>query len=79
MKESILILHNIRSEQNVGSIFRTADAAGISKIYLTGYTPRPTDKFDREAKMISKTALGDKDAARRAISAAYGSKINGTI
>lgn len=39
-----LILHNIRSLHNVGSIFRTADAAGVSKIYLTGYTPDPSQK-----------------------------------
>ncbi len=48
-----LILDNIRSAHNVGSIFRTADAAGIDKIYLCGYTPRP-DKNDK----IAKTALG---------------------
>lgn len=53
-----LILHNIRSTYNVGSIFRTADACGISKIFLTGYTPTPLDNFGREVKAISKTALG---------------------
>ena len=53
-----LILHNIRSAQNVGSIFRTADACGISKIFLSGYTPKPIDRFGREVKAISKTALG---------------------
>jgi len=47
------ILHNIRSAYNVGSIFRTADAAGIDKLYLTGYTPNPA-----ENKKIEKTALG---------------------
>ena len=57
-KEIYLILHNIRSVYNVGSIFRTADAAGISKIYLTGYTPAPIDRFGRERKDIAKTALG---------------------
>lgn len=55
---SILILPDIRSAINVGAIFRTADAVGISKIYLTGYTPRPTDKFGRIQKDISKSALG---------------------
>jgi len=53
-----LILHNIRSVYNVGSIFRTADAAGVSKMYLTGYTPAPTDHFGRARKGIAKTALG---------------------
>jgi len=39
-------------------MFRTADAVGISKIFLTGYTPRPTDKFGRIQKDIAKSALG---------------------
>jgi len=56
--KTFLILHNIRSTYNVGSIFRTADACGISKIFLTGYTPTPIDSFSREIKTISKTALG---------------------
>ncbi|HNW71414.1 MAG TPA: TrmH family RNA methyltransferase [Candidatus Paceibacterota bacterium] len=58
MKESILILPDIRSAQNVGAIFRTAEAAGISKIYLTGYTPCPIDKFNRARKDIAKASLG---------------------
>tara|TARA_B100000745_G_scaffold53689_2_gene31886 strand:- start:5592 stop:6062 length:471 start_codon:yes stop_codon:yes gene_type:complete len=58
MKETILILHNIRSAYNVGAIFRTADAVGVSKIYLTGYTPAPIDRFGRPRKDIAKTALG---------------------
>ncbi len=36
-----LILDNIRSRENVGSIFRTADGAGVTKIYLCGITPVP--------------------------------------
>ena len=60
--KNFLILHNIRSAYNVGSIFRTADACGIYKIFLTGYTPTPLDNFGREVKTISKTALGaEKD------------------
>jgi len=55
---SVLILPDIRSAINVGAIFRTADAVGIDKIYLTGYTPRPTDKFSRVQKDIAKSALG---------------------
>src|SRR3989344_1716960 len=39
-----LILDNIRSAYNVGSIFRTADAAGVGKIYLCGITPTPANK-----------------------------------
>ncbi len=55
---AVLILHNIRSAHNVGSLFRTADAAGVQHIFLTGYTPRPVDKFGKANKEIAKTALG---------------------
>lgn len=58
MQKTVLILHNIRSTHNVGSIFRTADAAGVKKIYISGYTPAPLDRFGREQKDIAKTALG---------------------
>lgn len=54
----VVILHNIRSTHNVGSIFRTADAAGSEKIYLCGITPAPRDRFGRVNKKISKVALG---------------------
>ncbi|MCC7160692.1 TrmH family RNA methyltransferase [Candidatus Nomurabacteria bacterium] len=57
-QESILILHNIRSVSNVGAMFRTADAAGIDKIYLTGYTPTPLDRFGRKRGDLAKSALG---------------------
>ncbi|HUD02792.1 MAG TPA: TrmH family RNA methyltransferase [Candidatus Paceibacterota bacterium] len=53
-----LILHNIRSVHNVGSIFRTADAAGVSTIILSGYTPTPLDRFGRERKDFTKVSLG---------------------
>jgi len=56
--EVALLLHDIRSTHNVGSIFRSADAAGVSRVYLTGYTPAPTDRFGRVQKDIAKTALG---------------------
>ncbi|MEK7175183.1 MAG: TrmH family RNA methyltransferase [Patescibacteria group bacterium] len=58
---NIVILHNIRSAENVGSMFRTAEAAGVKKIYLTGYTPTPIDNFGRKRKDIAKTALGAED------------------
>lgn len=48
----IVILENIRSMQNVGSVFRTADAFLIEAIYLVGYTPQPPHRD------IHKTALG---------------------
>jgi len=53
-----VLLHNIRSAHNVGSIFRTADAAGVGRVYLSGYTPVPIDRFGRVQKEIAKTALG---------------------
>lgn len=53
-----LVLHNVRSIYNVGSIFRIADCAGVSKIYLTGYTPAPVDRFGRKRKDLEKVALG---------------------
>jgi tRNA G18 (ribose-2'-O)-methylase SpoU len=56
-----VILHDIRSSENVGSIFRTSDAAGVSKIYLTGYTPAPLDRFKRKNTKLSKAALGAED------------------
>ncbi|MFY9493365.1 MAG: TrmH family RNA methyltransferase [Minisyncoccia bacterium] len=51
-KEICLILHNIRSAYNVGAIFRTADAAGVGKIYLGGYTPTPANS------KVAKVSLG---------------------
>ena len=60
MKETTLILYNIRSAQNVGAMFRTAEAAGVSKIYLTGYTPAPLDRFGKERKMWPKPLWGRK-------------------
>lgn len=53
-----LLLHNIRSLHNVGSIFRTADGFGVKKIYLTGFTPSPFDFFKKLRKDFKKTALG---------------------
>lgn len=53
-----VILNNIRSNENVGSIFRTADATGVSKIILCGYTPTPLDGFGRENKGLIKASLG---------------------
>lgn len=57
-REVAVLLPNIRSAYNVGSIFRTADAAGVAKIYLGGYTPRPLDAFGRARPDIAKVALG---------------------
>lgn len=54
----IAILHNIRSNHNVGSIFRTADAVGCEKLYLCGITPAPIDRFGLSNKALIKVALG---------------------
>ena len=53
-----VILHNVRSSHNVGAIFRSSDGAGVAKIYLTGYTPAPRDRFGRPVAEIVKTSLG---------------------
>jgi len=53
-----VVLHNIRSVYNVGSIFRTADAAGAEKIYLCGITPAPHDRLGNLRKDFAKVALG---------------------
>ena len=52
----IVVLENIRSAYNVGSVFRTADAFLIEAIYITGYSARPPHKE------IKKTALGAEDS-----------------
>ena len=56
-----VILDNIRSAHNVGSIFRTSDGAGVSKIFLVGVTPCPVDRFGRSQPEIAKTSLGAAD------------------
>lgn len=59
--QTAVILHNVRSVHNVGSIFRTCDAAGVSKIYLCGYTPQPLDRFGRKRSDVAKVALGAEE------------------
>lgn len=57
----IAILDNLRSVHNVGSIFRTANAVGIQKMYLCGTTPTPLDKKGLKRKDFTKVALGAED------------------
>ncbi|MDO8566451.1 MAG: RNA methyltransferase [Candidatus Moranbacteria bacterium] len=62
MKRLVLIIHNVRSAHNVGSLFRTADGVGVQEVFLTGYTPAPPKRdalylTDAE-KSFKKTALG---------------------
>lgn len=56
--EIVLVLLDIRSVQNTASLFRTADCAGVSKIYLVGTTPAPLDRFGRPRQDFSKISLG---------------------
>lgn len=56
-----LVLDNIRSVHNVGSIFRTAETLGIAKIYCVGSTPLPVDRFGQRRKDFAKVALGAED------------------
>lgn len=66
MPDIIVIAHNIRSTHNVGSIFRTSEGFGVSKIILSGYTPYPVMPSDTRlphiadklTAQIHKTALG---------------------
>jgi tRNA G18 (ribose-2'-O)-methylase SpoU len=66
MLKIVLVVHNVRSAHNVGSILRSADGFGAEAVYLTGYTPYPHSKDDerlphiakRVSAQIAKTALG---------------------
>lgn len=62
----VLLLHNIRSIHNVGSILRTADGFGLTSVYCSGYTPYPRldndtrlpHIIDKIEQQLHKTALG---------------------
>lgn len=56
--EIVLVLSNIRSAHNVGSIMRTADAAGVAKIYLAGVTPAPINHVGMVRQQLTKVSLG---------------------
>lgn len=65
-REMIAVAHNIRSCHNVGSLFRTAECLGVTKLICSGYTPYPRAEHDerlphiieQNQKRIHKTALG---------------------
>lgn len=59
-KEIVGVLVNLRSLYNVGSVFRTADGLGISKLYLVGTTshPHPDEPWRKDHLALAKTALG---------------------
>jgi len=70
MSELIVILDNIRSLHNVGSILRTCDGFGVKQVWVCGLTPYPKIKDDvrlphvskRAHQQISKTALGAENS-----------------
>ncbi len=58
---TVVVLDNIRSVHNVGSLFRTCEGAGVSKLYLCGVTPSPKDRFGRIRTDVAKVALGTEN------------------
>src|SRR3989344_6330481 len=66
VRKIALVVHNVRSAHNVGSILRSCEGLGINKVYLSGYTPYPSQESDQRLphesvridKQIQKTALG---------------------
>ena len=72
VRKIVLVVHDVRSAHNVGSILRTADGLGIEQVYLTGYTPYPAAKNDKRLqhiaakvdKRIRKTSLGAEQTVK---------------
>jgi tRNA G18 (ribose-2'-O)-methylase SpoU len=70
IKKNYLIVDNVRSSENVGSLLRTAEGLGIMEVFLCGYTPYPLKKNDTRlpfiaqklAKKINKSALGAENS-----------------
>lgn len=75
MREIAVVLHNIRSLHNVGSIFRTADGAGLREIILSGYTPSPWDRLGHLRKDFQKVALG----AEEKMTVRYFTRLGGAV
>lgn len=59
-----VILNDFRSVYNTAACFRTADGAGVEKIYLAGITPEPKDRFQRERKDFIKVSLGAEKSVK---------------
>lgn len=70
MRQIVLVIHNIRSAHNVGSLLRTADGLGVEKAIISGYSPYPTMNKDERLPHIAervnfqihKTALGAENS-----------------
>jgi 23S rRNA (guanosine2251-2'-O)-methyltransferase len=70
MSEIALVIHNVRSCHNVGSMLRTADGLGVARVFLTGYTPYPKSENDsrlpheaeKVSRQIHKTSLGAENS-----------------
>jgi 23S rRNA (guanosine2251-2'-O)-methyltransferase len=63
-KDCVLVLDNIRSVENVGSIFRTTECLGVEKIVLIGTTPTPLDRFGRKRRDLAKISLGAEELVK---------------
>lgn|SRR5574344_1011178 len=59
--KTVVIIHNIRSILNVGSILRTSEGFGVSRVIYSGYTPTPEVAYGEEK---SKTANSNDDLNR---------------
>jgi len=58
-KSFFVVIDNIRSLENVGSVFRTSDALGVDKIFICGISPTPVSPAGGpENEKLAKTALG---------------------
>jgi 23S rRNA (guanosine2251-2'-O)-methyltransferase len=85
MRDIVLIAHNLRSCHNVGSLLRTAEGLGVTKVILSGYTPHPLHANDRRlpheaqklARQIHKTALGAKYHPPEKIAIVLGREVEG--
>lgn len=84
MREVVLVIHNVRSANNVGAMLRTADGLGVAKVLLTGISPYPTGSKNDERpphtaakvdRKIAKTALGAERSVKWRWSAEVGKVI----
>jgi len=70
MRQIVLIIHNVRSAYNVGSLLRTADGLGVDEVLISGYSPYPPMHNDarlphiaqKTGRQLAKTALGAEDS-----------------